>query len=98
MSNVKVIVVSDEVVNKFHDALCPKCNGNCSCGSFCEYDGTHKRETIANQVWNEYLHKLQVVAEKKEMSLEEIYELLIKNPEELNLEEIALRAELTKLF
>ncbi len=70
--------VPNEVIDKFHRALCPKCRGICAMGFVCMYDYEHKKvpEPDVNAVWRRYLNRLAVEAERMDKSLDEILEIL----------------------
>ena len=74
--------VTSEIVDKFHRALCPRCNGRCHMRTICRYDYSHKESPVPdiNEVWKRYLIALQGAGKVLEMSFDEMLELL-KNDE-----------------
>lgn len=70
--------ITNELVDKFHRALCPHCNGRCHFGRICSYDYTHTVSPVPdiNEVWKRYLTALQGSGEMLEMSFDDLFELL----------------------
>lgn len=77
--NSKCETVENELVDKFHDALCPHCNGRCHYNhNYCGYDHTHKMIPApdVNKKWKRYVMALQGSAKALNKSMDEVYELL----------------------
>lgn len=76
---VASVEVTNEIVDKFHRALCPICNGRCRrFGASCEYDYKHtkEQEPEVNKYWRKYIDSLHGETKKYDMTLDEAYDLL----------------------
>lgn len=73
-----VLTNFNETVDKFHRALCPKCNGNCHVGSSCEYDYSHTHRTEVNEMWQRYVKQVLELANEWEMTPAEILKIMKK--------------------
>ncbi|MDO4282438.1 MAG: hypothetical protein Q4D02_02275 [Clostridia bacterium] len=94
--------VTDELMDKFHRALCPQCNGKCHMGSHsCGYDYTHKMSPApgVNEVWKRYLLSIQGAAEVLNMSFDDVFELLTdENENDMSNERYDIKMRLQELW
>lgn len=96
---LKSEVITSEVVDKFHRALCPQCNGRCFSGMICKYDYDHKKDPkpYINEIWEKYVNALSDMVKKYNMTLDDAYELLT-DVKPLTEEKLAIKWEMEALF
>lgn len=47
-----------ELAVKIHDRCCPKCNGLCHCGAFCEFQSESEKDSVWDLGVNAYFLEL----------------------------------------
>lgn len=95
---LKSEVITSEVVDKFHRALCPQCNGRCHLMA-CMYDYYHEKEPkpYINEVWEKYVNALSDMVKKYDMTLDDAYELLT-SVKPLTEDKLNIKWEMEALF
>lgn len=96
---LKSEVITSEVVDKFHRALCPKCNGRCFNGMGCRYDYYHKEDPkpYINEVWEKYVSTLSNMVKECNMTLDDAYDILT-DVKPLTEDKLAIKWEMEALF
>lgn len=96
---LKSEVITSEVVDKFHRALCPQCNGRCFHGMGCRYDYYHKEDPKphVNEVWEKYVNVLSEKVKEYNITLDEAFDILT-SVKPLTEDKLTIKCEMEALF
>lgn len=95
---LKSEVITSEVVDKFHRALCPQCNGTCF-RIICSYDYSHKEDPkpYVNEIWEKYVNVLSEKVKEYNITLDEAFDILT-SVKPLTEYKLTIKCEMEALF